>query len=450
MNLVIVGVGRVGETLISNFITENHDIVIIDVDSDNVQKLVNKYDVNGITGSGLERDVLISAGIERADFVIACTMQDEKNILCCALAKKLGAKYTIARVRDPELFNEVNNMKAVFGLDFFFNPELQSAKEIVQVLKFPSAKSVESFSDGKASMLEFVIAKDSPLVNKPIIQIAKEYGRAFLFGLVKRGERAYIPHGDFVIKANDTVHLITAQSSLYNVTKKLQIFKRGAKSVFIVGGGKIAYYLAKELIDSNIDVKIVENNEQRANELAQSLSKATILCFDATNQEYLDEEKMQNSDAFVSLTGMDEENIVISLYAKNNGVQKVIAKVEKQSMLNMASNLHLDTVVSPRNIIANQIIRFVRANQNSTSNSIKTLYKLHDIAEALEFDVNSSFAKTDIPLKDLSINDSVLIGGIVRNGEFILPEGKTTIKLNDKIIVLTIDRQITELNQILK
>ena len=450
MNLVIIGVGRVGETLISNFITEKHDIVIIDINSDNVQKFVNKYDVNGITGSGLERDVLISAGVEKADFVIACTMQDEKNILCCALAKKLGAKYTIARVRDPELFNEVNNMKAIFGLDFFFNPELQSAKEIVQVLKYPSAKSVESFSDGKASMLEFIISKDSPLINKPIMQIAKEYGRDFLFGLVKRGDEAFIPHGNFIIKANDTVHLITAQTSLYNVTKKLQIFKRGAKSVFIVGGGKIAYYLAKELLESNIDVKIVENNEQRANELARALSKATILCFDATNQEYLDEEKMQNSDAFVSLTGMDEENVITSLYAKNKGVQKVITKVEKQSMLSMANDLHLDTVISPRNIIANQIIRFVRANQNNTSNSIKTLYKLHDIAEALEFNVDASFTKTDIALKDLSITSSVLIGGIVRNGEFILPEGKTTIKLNDKVIVLTIDKQITGLNQIIE
>ncbi len=450
MNLVIIGVDGVGETLISNFITEKHDIVIIDINANNIQKLVNKYDVNGITGSGLERDVLISAGVERADFVIACTTQDEKNILCCALAKKLGAKYTIARVRDPELFNEVNNMKAIFGLDFFFNPELQSAKEIIQVLKYPSAKSVERFSDGKASMLEFVISKDSPLIDKPIIQIAKEYGREFLFGLVTRDKHAYIPHGNFVIQANDIVHLITAESSLYNITKKLQIFKRGAKSVFIVGGGKIAYYLAKELIDSNIGVKIVESNEQRANELAQSLSKATILCFDATNQEYLDEEKMQNSDAFVSLTGMDEENIITSLYAKNKGVQKVITKVEKQSMLSMASDLHLDTVISPRNIIANQIIRFVRANQNNTSNSIKTLYKLHDMAEALEFDVDSSFTKTDIALKDLSITDSVLIGGIVRKGEFILPEGKTTIKLNDKVIVLTIDKQITGLNQIIK
>ena len=449
MNLIIIGAGRVGNTLISNFITEKHDIVVIDIDNSVVQNLVNKHDVNGITGSGLERDVLLSAGIERADFVIASTTQDEKNILCCALAKKFGAKHTIARVRNPEIFKEMNNMKEIFGIDFFFNPELQSAQEIVQVLKYPSAKSVETFSDGKASMLEFVIAKDSPLADKQIIQIAKEYGKDFLFGLVKRGDTAFIPHGNFVVKANDTVHLITAESSLYNITKRLQIFKRSAKSVFIVGGGTIAYYLAKELLDSKIDVKIVENNEQRADELAQILPRATILLFDATNQEYLDEEKMQDSDAFVALTGMDEENVITSIYAKNKGVQKVITKVDKMSTLNLISELNLDTIISPRNIIANQIIRFVRANQTSTSN-IKTLYKLHDLAEAMEFVVDASFEKVDIPLKDLNINHNVLIGGIVRNGEFILPEGKTVIKENDKVIVLTIDTQITGLNQIIK
>ena len=450
MNLVIIGIGGVGETLISNFITEKHNIFAIDLNGDKVHHVVNKYDVNGMTGSGLERNVLLSAGVEKADFVIACTTQDEKNILCCALAKKLGAKHTIARIRDPELFKEVENLKEIFGLDFFFNPELQSAIEIVQVLKYPLAKSVESFSSGKAAMLEFVITKDNPLVDMPIFQIAKEYGKEFLFGLIKRDDKVFIPHGNSVIKENDTVHMITAQSSLYNITKKLQIFKRSAKSVFIVGGGIIAYYLAKELLDSNIDVKIVENNESRANELARALTKATILNFDATNQELLDEEKMQKSDAFVSLTGTDEENVIVSLYAKNKGVQKVITKVDKPSMIKMTNKLNLDTVIAPKNIIANQIIRFVRAHQTATGNSIKTLYKINGVAEALEFKVSESFTKTNIALKDLNLIDSVLICGIVRNDEFILPEGRTTLKLDDKVIVFTVDKQITEFNQILR
>lgn len=450
MNLVIVGIGKVGQTLISNFVKENHDVFAIDIDSNRIQTIVNKYDVNGITGSALERDVLLSAGVDKADFVICCTTQDEKNILCCALAKKLGAKYTIARVRDPELFKEIDNMKAVFGLDYFFNPELQTAKEIISVLKYPSAMSVESFSDGKASMLEFAITKDSPLLNKAIKDISKEYGNKFLFGLIKRGEETFIPHGNTILKENDCVHLITAENLLYNTTKKLQIFKRSAKSVFILGGGKISYYLAKELLDSFISVKIVENNMQRAEELSKSLPRATILFFDANDQENLEEEKLQNSDACVALTGMDEENVIISLYAKSKGVQKIVTKVDKTSMGNMVSKLGLDTVVSPRDIIANDIVRFVRAHQSRDTDNINALYKLYDIAEALEFSVDENFTSANIPLKDLPIKDNVLIGGIVRKGEFILPEGKTVIKNNDKVIILTIDKQITELNQIIK
>jgi trk system potassium uptake protein TrkA len=220
--------------------------------------------------------------------------------------------------------------------------------------------------------------------------------------------------------------------------------------VFILGGGKISYYLAKELLDSFITVKIVENNMQRAEELSKSLPRATILFFDANDQENLEEEKLQNSDACVALTGMDEENVIISLYAKSKGVQKIVTKVDKTSMGNMVSKLGLDTVVSPRDIIANDIVRFVRAHQSRDTDNINALYKLYDIAEALEFSVDENFTSANIPLKDLPIKDNVLIGGIVRNGEFILPEGKTVIKNNDKVIILTIDKQITELNQIIK
>mgnify|MGYP002509599082 CR=1 FL=1 len=449
MNLVIVGAGKVGETLISNFISEKHDIFVIDISSSKISNIVNKYDVNGYTGSCLERDVLLSSGVDKADFVIACTMQDEKNILCCALAKKLGAKYTIARVRDPELFMEIDNMKAVFGLDFFFNPELQTAEEIFRVLKYPSAKSVETFANGKASMIEFTIGKDSPIVNKPIIEISRQEGSDFLFGIVKRDGKTYIPHGDFVIKENDTVYLITAEESLYRITKKLQIFKRGAKSVFILGGGKIAYYLSEKLVKENIGVKIVESNEQRAKELSKSLPKATVLLFDATNQELLDEEKLQDNDACVALTGMDEENVIISLYARSKGVNKVVTKVDSPSIISMVSQLNLDTIVSPKNIIANHIIRFVRSHQTKSTN-INTLYKLTNLAEALEFTVDSEFAYTNIALKDLSIKNNVLIGGIVRQGEFLLPDGKTTFKKDDKVIILTIDSKITQLSQIIK
>ncbi len=450
MNLIIIGMGKVGETLVSNFTNENHDIMVVDIDYEKVQSTVNRYDVNGITGGGLEKNVLLDAGVEKADFVIACTAQDEKNILCCVLARKLGAKYTIARVRDPEYFKEMENMKEDLGLDYLFNPELQSANEIAQVLKFPTAKSVESFADGKATMVEFDIEQGNPLIDKTLMQITKEYGNDYLFAMVERGDEVIIPRGDFALNVGDCVYIIASEEALNVFAKKVKMFKRSAKSVFIIGGGKIAYYLAKELLSDGVSVKIVEKNEMRANELSAELPKATVLLFDATDQEALEEENMSDSDACVTLTGMDEENVIISLYAKGQGVGKVVTKVDRPSVMNMIKQLGLDTVVSPRNVIANHILRFVRAHQADIGNGINTLYKLHDKAEALEFTVGDNFTAIDVPLKKLGVKSGVLIGGIVREDEFILPSGETSLKKGDKVIVVTAVKQITELKQILR
>lgn len=450
MNLVIIGVGKVGETLVANLINENHNIVVVDVDGVKVQSLVNRYDLNGVTGSALERDVLLSAGVDKADFFIACTAEDEKNILACVLARKLGAKYTIARVRAPEYFKEMENIKEDLGLDFLFNPELQSAIEIAQVLKFPSAKSVESFAGGRATMIEFDVAEDSPIIGKPIMEVSKENGNNFLFAMVQRGKEVLIPRGDFVLQAGDCVHMIASETALEEFAKKVKMFKRKAKSVFIIGGGKIAYYLANELIKGGVSVKIVEKNEQRANELSASLQQATVLLFDATDQEALEEEKLKDSDACVTLTGMDEQNVIVSLYAKGQGVSKVVTKVDRLSVLSMVAQLGLETVVSPRNVIANHILRFVRAHQEFTGSGINTLYKLHDKAEALEFTVSNNFTAIDVPLKKLGVKSGILIGGIVRDNEFILPTGETVLKNQDKVIVVTAIKQITDLNQILR
>ena len=450
MNLVIIGVGKVGETLVTNLINENHDIMVVDINGDKVQSFVNRYDVNGITGSALERGALLSAGVDKADFVIACTAQDEKNILACVLARKLGAKYTIARVRDPEYFKEMDNMKEDLGLDFLFNPELQSAIEIAQVLKFPSAKTVDSFAGGKATMIEFDVADGSPIIGKQLMEISKEYGNNFLFAMVRRGEEVFIPRGNFVLNRGDSVHMIASDSALESFTKKVNMFKRRAKSVFIIGGGKIAYYLAENLIKMGVDVKIVEKNQQRADELSAGLHKATVLLFDATDQEALEEEKLKASDACVTLTGMDEENVIISLYAKGQGVGKVITKVDRLSMRSMVEQLGLDTIVSPRNVIANHILRFVRAHQADTGSGINTLYKLHDKAEALEFTVNDTFSAVNVPLKKLGVKSGILVGGIVRNGVFILPTGDTELLVGDKVIIVTAVNKITDLSQILR
>lgn len=450
MNLIIVGVGKVGQTLVENLVNEKHDIVVVDVDAAKVSAIVNHYDVNGVVGGGLERSVLLDAGVEKADFVIASTNRDEMNILCCVLARKLGAKYTIARVRDPEYFKEMENMREDLGLDYFFNPEKQTATEIAQVLKFPSAKKVESFAGGRANMVEFSVTEGNPLIGKSLMQISKEYGNKILIGMVERGREAIIPRGDFIINSGDFVHIIGAEQEIALFAKKLKIFKRKAKSVFIIGGGKIAYYLAKQISSIGTSVKIVEKDEERAVELAEELPQATVLCCDGTDHEALEEEKIKDSDALIALTGVDEENVIVSLYAKEQGVENVVAKVDRPTIMNMVKSMGIDTVLSPRNVIADHIVRFVRANQTANQSGIITLYKLHDMVEVVEFSVGDDFEKINTPLKDMAIKRGILVGGIVRDKEFILPTGYSTFERGDRVIIVTSVKQITELKQILR
>lgn len=450
MNLVIVGAGKVGETLVESFIKENHDIVVLDTNAQRVNYLVNRYDVQGLVGSGVERGALIDAGIDNADFLIACTSRDEVNILCCVLARKLGAKRTIARVRDPEYFKEMENMREDLGLDYFFNPELRAAVEIAEILKFPSAKNVESFAGGRARMVELDISGENPVIGKTIAEISKEYGHKILFGMISRGENVIIPRGDVVLLSGDTVHIIGAESEIAKFSKKLKIYKPRAKSVFIIGGGKISYYLAKELISSGVSVKIAEKDQERATELSESLDKATVLVLDATEQETLDEENLKGADACVTLTGMDEENVIVSLYAKERGVDKVITKVDRPSVQTMVKTLGLDSVISPRTAIANHIIRFVRANKAASESGINTLYKLHEKVEAIEFTVSEEFKRVNVPIKNLNIESGVLIGGIVRGDEFILPSGDTVFCVGDRVIVVASGKNITTLGEVVR
>lgn len=450
MNIVIVGAGKVGETLIGNLVREKHNVVIVDNDYDTINSVVNHYDVRGIVGSGLERSILVDAGTDKADLLIACTSRDELNILCCVLAKKTGVHSTIARVRDPDLFKEMENMRTDLGLDYAFNPELATALEIAQVLKFPSARSVESFAGGRARMAEFEITGNNPLVGKNLQQISKEYGSKILIGVVRRDTKIIIPHGDYIVESGDLVNIIADEQEIVSFCKKIKIFKRRAKSVFIIGGGKISYYLAQELLHSGVSVKIVEKHEERAEELSELLPSATVLIGEGTDQEVLDEENLKDNDACVTLTGMDEENVMVSLYAKQRKVDKIVTKIDRPSILKMVNMLGLGTVVSPRNVIANHIVRFVRSYSATKGGGADTLYKIGKKAEALEFTVLDGFKGVDTPLKQLTLKKNVLIGGIVRDDEFILPTGDSTIKVGDRVIVVSEEKQFTELSQILR
>lgn len=440
MKIIILGVGRVGETLVKSLINEGHDIITIDKNEKALNTVANKYDVKGIVGGGLERAILIDAGIEEADIFISCTSRDEMNILACILAKKLGAKRTIARVRDPEYFKEMENMRSDLGLDLVFNPELRTAIEISNILEFPSARNVESFAGGKARLVEFQITEHNPLVGKSIKEISTSNNFKVLFAMVTRGNKVFIPNGDFKIEKNDTIHILSTEQELALFCKGLKLFKPRVKGVFIVGGGKIGYYLAKELLNKKVNVKVLENDEARCRELSEELISATILQGDGTDQETLDEENFKGCDAFVTLTGVDEENIIMSLYAIQNGVGKVITKIERQNVVSMVKKLGLDSIISPEFAIANHIIKFVRSHNAENGSGLKTLYKLGGKVEAVEFEVDDTFEYINKPLKKMKVKHGVLIGGVSRAGQFEIANGDTMFYYGDKVVLFTTKR----------
>lgn len=449
MNIVILGAGRIGVSLTKELLNEDHDVTIIDVDASRLEYVANKYDVKGLVGKGVSRETLLDAGTNNADFFIACTSQDEINIICCVLAKKLGAKKTVARVRDPEYFKEMKIIKDDFLIDLAFNPEYRTAKEISKIIKFPSAEHVESFASGKASLTDIHLTEDNLIIDKSIMDVVKKYNSKVIMASVKRGEEVFIPNGEFVFENGDMLSLIGKDTDIADFCKKIKVFKAPAKSVFIVGGGKIGFYLAEELSSAGIDVKIIEKDDKRCEVLCNELEGVTVLHGDGADKSLLVEENLAKTDALVSLTGADEENAIVSLYAKEMNVNKIITKVERPSIKKMLDTLGLDTVVVPQEVIASHMVRFVRASSAAVGDEINTLYRLSDDVEALEFTVQDDF-ETGISIKDLKIKKGILIGGIVRRGEYVLPTGNTSFEIGDRVIVVAPTRTITSLKEILR
>ena len=450
MKIVIVGIGKIGGALATRLIKENHDVTVVDENFETVEALVNTSDAKGVVGSCLDRSVLEDAEVGKSDCFFACTLRDELNILSAVLAKKMGAKHVVARARDPEVFKSLDNLTAELGVDMVFNPENRTAMEIAQILKFPSAISADSFESGKVTLTEFRIAQGSPLAGLTVMEAARRSGGNLLFAVVSRAGKVVIPNGDFVIEEGDLVHVAAEETGLLEFSKKMKIFKQRAKSVMIVGGGKISYYLAKELLENGVKVKIIEINEERCRYLDESLSKATVICADGTDTAVLDEEGIRQVDAIVTMTGVDEENAVVSLYASSLGSAKVITKITSPPLAKMVRKLGLDTVLSPGEVIADHLVRFVRAHQVEDGAGINALYRIHDKAEAIEFTVGEDFPKIEVPLKQLKLRSNVLLCGIVRGEEFILPSGDTTLLLGDKVLVVTAVKQVAELKQILR
>lgn len=453
MRIIVIGAGKVGSTLASQLVKEGHEVVVMDTNQERLDELQNRIDIMTLCGNGASKEYLEEAEVAESDLVIAATSADEVNILSCFIARQIGASKTIARVRNPEYRNQLELMKEELGLSMIVNPELSAASEISRILRFPSANDVELFCRGHVELVEYTIGKDCPLCELSLKEIYVKYKIRVLICAVRRGEDITIPKGEFVLKEGDKINITASPKNIHDFFEAIGSFKRPVKSVMIVGGSMIAYYLANQLIDMNIDVKIVDMNTKRCEELSEMLPKASIVCANATENDLLLEEGIMDFDGFVALTGLDEMNIIYGMYAKTKNVEKVITKVHHLSFPEVIESSGIESVVSPKLITAERISSYVRAIQNSYSkNKVESLRRIVDNRiEALEFIVRENESFIGIPLKDLPIKDNVLVAAIVRHGKAIIPGGSDTIKKGDSVVVITPDiASIEELNDIMR
>jgi len=452
MNIIVIGCGKIGSTILENLVNEGHNVVAVDNDPDVIDEITNLYDVMGACGNGADCEILEEAGVSKAQLVIAATGLDEFNMLSCFLAKKMGAEYTIARIRNPEYNDQsLGFMCQQLGLSMAINPELTAAHELYNILKLPSAAKIETFSGRNFEMIEMRLKADSALDGMRVADMRTKYKARFLICAVQRGEEAYIPDGNFVLKSGDKIGLTASPAEIAKFSKEIGVSQKKARNIMILGGGRVAYYLAKKLCASGISVTIIERDRRVCEELCEVLPKAVIIHGDGAQQELLQEEGLLSVDAFVALTGMDEQNILISSYAQSQNVPKVIAKVNREELIPLAEHWGLESIVSTKKNIADVIVKYARALENSAGSSMETLYKLmDDKVEALEFKVKADFPMLNVPFKELKTKKNILIAGIIRDRKSIIPAGEDELRAGDRVIVLAANQRINTLSDILK
>jgi len=448
MKIIIVGDGKVGYTLSENLSKEGHDITIIDNQNQVLKKSVESLDVNAIRGNGASYAVQSEAGAADADLLIAATSMDEVNMICCLIAKKLGAKHTIARIRNPEYKEQLDLMKDEMGLSMVVNPELAAATEILRLVSFPSAINIGTFAESRVSLIEYKVEAGNPLAGRALSSLQSPAALKILICAVTRGQDIHIPNGDFIIQAGDDIHIAGTHRNISDFLHSLGQHDRKIKSVIIVGGGLITIYLSKMLAGHGVQVKIIEKKESRCAQLCESLPEALIIYGDGTDKELVDAEGISYTGAFIALSDIDEENLIMSMYAAYKGVSKVITKINRLEYTHVIKKAGIDRVISPKHIAANEIVRYVRSMEKPGQGDIRTLYRIIGRqAEMLEFEATANTRHLDTPLSELPLKKDLLIAAIVRDGSVIIPRGKNCIRANDTVIVVTTKR-LDYLNQI--
>lgn len=449
MKIVIAGAGRVGYSVARELSKENHDIVVIEQNEAKLKEVSNNLDVLTLSGNAASYDTLKQAELKNADLLIAVTEADEVNLLCCLAAKKLGVTHTIARVRNRDYFRQTAFLKDELGLSMTINPEEETASEISRILRFPFASKVESFANSKAESVEIKVSENSVLNNMKVADLRIKLGNVLVCA-VSRNKEAFIPRGDFIIKAGDRLNVIGSYNEINEFIKKLGKSHK-TKNLLVLGGGNIAYYLAHQLKGSGISMKVIERKKDACDKLKDAFPKVNIVYGNGTNPDILFEEGIEVADAFVAITGDDEDNIISSMFAISSGVEKVITKIKEGRFIRMLEADQLDSIVQPSSIATQKVVRYVRSMQNAYDSSIDALYYLFEQSvEILEFRANESFQYCGVPFKELPVSQDAIISAIIRKGSCIVPGGDDYITAGDIVIVTTTRKGISSLDDIVK
>ncbi len=451
MKIVVIGNGKVGHTIIQHICNEGHSVIVIDNDPDVIEQIVNQYDVMGICGNGVGVEILESANVDKADMLIAVTGSDEINMLACVLGKKMGVRSTMARVRSYKYHAQIAKMAEALDISVVINPEKEAANDILKIINFPEALRVDTFQKGSVDLVELYVPAESPLIGKTPAEISQMYQVKALICAVQRGDEVCIPDGKFVFQTGDVVHITATKKNVKLFLHKLGLISSKLKSIFVIGGSRIATYLCEELSKNGYKVKLVEREYDACVDLSEKLPGVTIVHGDGSNQNLLEEEGFAEADAVVCLMGPDEENIIISMYAYKQGVGKIITKINKDSLVGLMESIRMASVISPKDITASRILSYIRAKNNARGSNVITLHKLvNNRVEAIEFQAKETSKTLNIPLRDLKLKKNVLLASIVRGKEVIIPNGQDTILAGDTVIVVTTTQFFNNLDDILE
>lgn len=451
LKIIIVGCGKVGANLVDQLSKEGHDITVIDKKAEKIQDITNTYDVMGLVGNGASYSTQMEAGIEETDLIIAVTDSDELNLLCCTVAKRVGKCAAIARVRTPDYSEETGYLREQLGLAFIINPELEAAREVARILYLPTALEVNSFAHGQAELVKFKVPEGNLLNGLSLAYLGKNITNDILICAVERNGEVYMPNGDFVLQSGDVVSFVSERHIARDFLKQIGLATRQVKDTMIIGASKAAYYLAKELLNMGISVKIIEKEKENCESLSVKLPKAIIINGDGTDPDILKEEGIETVQSFIPLTGIDEENIMLTLYAKQVSKAKVVTKINRVNYKQVINNLDLGSLVYPKYITSEAIIAYVRAKKNSMGSNIETLYHMFDSrVEAIEFIVEENSKVSGVPIKDLKLKKDVLISFINHNGHIIIPTGNDEIEDGDTVMIVTKNTGFTGIDDIVR